>query len=211
MLTHASLIANSAGCCRFVAFEASDVHVSYLPLAHIYERVNTLSCTHAGAAIGFYSGDVARLLDDIAALRPTVFASVPRLWNRIYDRVMAEAAAANPVSRALFRAAFNSKRAALERGDASGGVAAPLWNALVFRKVRAKLGGRVRLLTTGASPISSDVMAFLRVCFPGALVLEGYGAPPPLAPTAGAPAPLRAMTCSKPARPASDWAARTQA
>lgn len=55
---------------------------------------------------------------------------------------------------------------------------APLWNSLVFSKVKAKLGGRVRLLTTGASPISADVMAFLRVCFPGATVLEGYGAPP---------------------------------
>ena len=192
VLTHANLIANSAGCCRFVAFEATDVHVSYLPLAHIYERVNTLSCTHAGAAIGFYSGDVARLLDDLAALRPTVFASVPRLWNRIHDRVMAEVAAANPAARALFHAAFRSKRAALERGDARGGVAAPLWDALVFRRVKAKLGGRVRLLTTGASPISGDVMAFIRVCFPGALVLEGYGAPPPPPPCARPPAHRRA-------------------
>ena len=87
VLTHAALIANSAGCSRIVDFSPSDVHISYLPLAHIYERVNTISCTHAGAAIGFYSGDVARLLEDIGALRPTIFASVPRLWNRIYDKV----------------------------------------------------------------------------------------------------------------------------
>ena len=92
---------------------------------------------------------------------------------------MQEVAAANPVSRSLFNAAFRSKRAAIARGDASGGLAAPLWNTLVFSKVKAKLGGRVRLLTTGASPISPDVMAFLRVCFPGAMVLEGYGARPP--------------------------------
>ena len=89
---------------------------------------------------------------------------------------MQEVAAANPVSRTLFRTAFAQKRAALDRGDASGGAAAPLWNSLVFSKVKAKLGGRVRLLTTGASPISADVIAFLRVCFPGAIVLEGYGA-----------------------------------
>jgi hypothetical protein len=71
--------------------------------------------------------------------------------------------------------AFARKRQALDKGDSNGGVMSPLWNALVFSKVKAKLGGRVRLLTTGASPISPDVMAFLRVCFPGALVLEGYG------------------------------------
>jgi long-chain acyl-CoA synthetase len=61
--------------------------MSYLPLAHIYERINTVTATHGGAAIGFYSGDVARLLEDISVLRPTVFCSVPRLWNRIYDKV----------------------------------------------------------------------------------------------------------------------------
>lgn len=90
-------------------------------------------------------------------------------------QVMHEVASSNPVSRGLFRAAFNSKRAAIDRGDGSGGAFAPLWNTLVFSKVKAKLGGRVRLLTTGASPISPEVMAFLRVCFPGATVLEGYG------------------------------------
>ena len=74
--------------------------------------------------------------------------------------------------------AFNGKRAALAAGNASGGSLAPLWNSLVFSKVKAKLGGRVRILTTGASPISADVMAFMRVCFPGATVLEGYGALP---------------------------------
>jgi long-chain acyl-CoA synthetase len=87
VLTHGNLIANSAGCSRVVEFLPGDVHISYLPLAHIYERVNTISCTHAGGAIGFYSGDVQRLLDDISTLRPTIFASVPRLWNRIHDKV----------------------------------------------------------------------------------------------------------------------------
>lgn len=86
MLTHGNLIANSAGCCRFVNFAPDDVHISYLPLAHIYERINTVTCTHRGAAIGFFSGDVIRLLDDIATLRPTIFCSVPRLWNRIFDK-----------------------------------------------------------------------------------------------------------------------------
>jgi long-subunit acyl-CoA synthetase (AMP-forming) len=90
-------------------------------------------------------------------------------------QVMQEVDRSNPVSRAIFRTAYESKRRAISRGDLSGGASAPLWNALVFSKVKAKLGGRVRLLTTGASPISAEVMAFLRVCFPGAMVLEGYG------------------------------------
>jgi long-chain acyl-CoA synthetase len=87
VLTHLACIANSAGTSRFVTFSQGDVHISYLPLAHIYERINVVNATHGGAAIGFYSGDVQRLLDDIQVLRPTVFCSVPRLWNRIYDKV----------------------------------------------------------------------------------------------------------------------------
>jgi long-chain acyl-CoA synthetase len=90
-------------------------------------------------------------------------------------QVLQEVAAANPLSRTLFNTAFARKRRALDKGDSNGGLWSPFWNALVFSKVKAKLGGRVRLLTTGASPISPDVMAFLRICFPGALVLEGYG------------------------------------
>ena len=87
VLSHSNLISNATGCAPFLDFRPGDVHISYLPLAHIYERVNTLSCTHFGAGIGFYSGDVTNLLDDIAELKPTIFASVPRLWNRIYDKV----------------------------------------------------------------------------------------------------------------------------
>jgi len=87
VLSHGNLVANSAGSAPFLDFRPGDVHMSYLPLAHIYERVNTVSCCHFGAAIGFYAGDVAALLDDVQALRPTIFCSVPRLWNRIYDKV----------------------------------------------------------------------------------------------------------------------------
>jgi long-chain acyl-CoA synthetase len=93
-------------------------------------------------------------------------------------QVLQEVSASNPISRAIFNMAFNGKKAALASGNASGGTLAPLWNSLVFSKVKAKLGGRVRLLTTGASPIAAEVMAFLRVCFPGATVLEGYGTLP---------------------------------
>ena len=88
---------------------------------------------------------------------------------------MAGVRESNPLARSLFNAAYASKKAALERGDLSGGRLSPLWDSLVFNKVKAKLGGRVRILTTGASPISGDVIAFLKICFPGATVLEGYG------------------------------------
>lgn len=166
VLSHGNLVADAAGSFRILQAGPGDVHVSYLPLAHIYERVTVLGLTHCGAAIGFYSGDVQNLLDDVLLLRPTIFCSVPRLWNRIHDRVLGQVRQGSAVARRLFEAAYSSKRAALERGDSGGGgIAGAFWDALVFSKVRAKLGGRVRLMTTGASPISGEVIDFMRVCF----------------------------------------------
>lgn len=92
-MTHANLISNAAANSQSLQeIVLPDVgpghrHISYLPLAHIYERVNMISCTHSGVAVGFYHGDVTELLDDIMSLKPTIFCSVPRLWNRIYDKV----------------------------------------------------------------------------------------------------------------------------
>lgn len=63
------------------------MHCSWLPLGHIYERVNLITATHLGCSVGFYSGDVLMLLEDLQLLRPHLFPAVPRLWNRIYDRV----------------------------------------------------------------------------------------------------------------------------
>ena len=86
-------------------------------------------------------GEITELLDDMLELKPTIFTSVPRLYNRIYDRVMGTIRAGNPVARRLFAMAYASKRAALEQGDLSGGRFGPFWDRLVFSKIKARLGG----------------------------------------------------------------------
>jgi len=174
VLTHANLVANAAGIHGYAEILPSDVYLSYLPLAHIYERVNQLVLLVSGAGIGFYGGDVLKIVDDIQALRPTIFASVPRLWNRIYDRVTATIAEAGPVAQGLFNAAFRNRAAMMERGQRPHGVLDAAFDRLVFAKIRDRLGGRVRLMITGASPISPAVFNFLRCCFcPD--IMEGYG------------------------------------
>eukprot|EP00662_Eupelagonemidae_sp_cell21_P048253 gene48253-56051_t len=71
-----------------------DVHLSYLPLPHVFERCCHLSAFWGGARIGFYQGDTLKILEDILALRPTVFPSVPRLLNRLHDKITQGAEAA---------------------------------------------------------------------------------------------------------------------
>ncbi|CAN0856680.1 Long chain acyl-CoA synthetase 7, peroxisomal [Linum grandiflorum] len=170
VLSHENLIANVAGATCTTKFYASDVYISYLPLAHIYERANQVMTVYFGVAVGFYQGDNMKLMDDMAALRPTIFCSVPRLYNRIYDGVTNTVKSSGGLRERLFNAAYNAKKKALQ----SGKNASPMWDRLVFNKIRDKLGGRVRYVVSGASPLSPDVMEFMKICF-GGQVLEGYG------------------------------------
>ncbi|XWS08998.1 hypothetical protein CRYUN_Cryun40dG0048200 [Craigia yunnanensis] len=170
VLTHGNLIASAAGCSIATKFNPSDVYISYLPLAHIYERANQVALVYFGVAAGFYQGDNMKLMDDMAALRPTLFSSVPRLYNRIYAGYCSDCLSSGPLKERLFNAAYNSKKQAIMTGKSPS----PLWDRLVFNKIKAKLGGRVRFMGSGASPLSSDVLDFLKICF-GCQVVERYG------------------------------------
>ncbi|KAG2243870.1 hypothetical protein Bca52824_094292 [Brassica carinata] len=170
MLSHENLISNVAGSSLSINFLSEDIYISYLPLAHIYERSNQIMGVYGGVSIGFYQGDIMKLMDDLAVLRPTVFCSVPRLYNRVYDGITSAVKSSGVTKRRLFQVAYNSKKKAILNGRSPS----PLWDKLVFNKIKEKLGGRVRFMGSGASPLSPDVMDFLRVCF-GCSVREGYG------------------------------------
>jgi long-chain acyl-CoA synthetase len=170
VLTHGNLISSIAGSLLSIKLCSTDVYISYLPLAHIYERLITIGVTHSGAAMGFYQGDNMKLMDDIAVLRPTIFASVPRLYNKIYSGILSAVKMSGSLRESLFNIAFNAKKQAIFNGK----VPSSIWDKLVFNKIKAKLGGRVRMMVSGASPISAEVIDFLRVCF-GGRVSEGYG------------------------------------
>ncbi|XP_044483371.1 long chain acyl-CoA synthetase 7, peroxisomal [Mangifera indica] len=170
VLTHGNLISSVAGFSYLVKFYPSDIYISYLPLAHIYERTNQIISVYYGVAIGFYQGDNMKLMDDLSALKPTIFCSVPRLYNRIYAGITNAVKTSGTLKEKLFTAAFNSKKQAIMNGRNPS----PIWDRLVFNKIKEKLGGRVRFMGSGASPLSPDVMDFLKVCF-GCQVIEGYG------------------------------------
>jgi long-chain acyl-CoA synthetase len=172
MLTHKNVVA----CCSSAAYAGidttpDDVHLSYLPLAHMFERLVVCLMFTNGARIGFFQGDVKKLIDDIKALRPTIFPSVPRLFCRIYDRVVGGAAAAGGIKASMFEKGLDAKKYWLRRNHLHHG----FWDGLVFNKLKARLGfDRVRLMATGSAPIAPHVMEFLRAAF-GAAVIEGYG------------------------------------
>ncbi|KAI6150966.1 long-chain-fatty-acid-CoA ligase [Pisolithus tinctorius] len=148
------------GCCR----------ISYMPLAHIYERICELTGILAGGCIGYFTGDPLRLMDDTQALKPHFFPSVPRVLNRVYQAAMSVGNVPG-VKGDIFRTALQTK---LDQLHKTGVNTHLIWDALVFRKIRAVLGGNILLMVTGSAPISGEVVDFLKIAF-GCDVAEGYG------------------------------------
>ncbi|XP_058154404.1 long-chain-fatty-acid--CoA ligase 5 [Dasypus novemcinctus] len=173
MLTHQNIVANAASFLKSTEtfFEPlpEDVVISYLPLAHMFERIVQTVVYSCGARVGFFQGDIRLLPDDMKTLQPTVFPTVPRLLNRIYDKVQNEAK--TPLKKFLLNLAvtckFNEVKKGIIRRDS-------LWDKLIFSKIQASLGGKVRFMITGAAPISSPVLTFLRAAV-GCQVFEAYG------------------------------------
>ncbi|CAB3408257.1 unnamed protein product [Caenorhabditis bovis] len=172
MLTHANVIADGV-CMDFFkhsGISSSDVMISFLPLAHMLERVIESACFMVGAKVGFYRGDIRVLVEDIKELKPTVVPVVPRVLNRLYDKVMSEVNKST-FKKLLFDFAISYKAREMAnftiRNDG-------FFDNLVFKKVREGMGGRVRLMITGSAPLSTNVLTFVRAAM-GCVVVEGYG------------------------------------
>ncbi|CAN7026405.1 unnamed protein product [Brassica oleracea var. botrytis] len=152
---------------------SKDVYLSYLPLAHIFDRVIEELFIYEAASIGFWRGDVKILVEDIAALKPTIFCAVPRVLERIYNGLQQKLSDGGFLKKTLFNFAFNYKHNNMVKGKAHE-QAAPIFDKIVFKKVKEGLGGRVRLILSGAAPLAAHIESFLRVvaC---AHVLQGYG------------------------------------
>ncbi|XP_046839052.1 long-chain-fatty-acid--CoA ligase 5-like [Xenia sp. Carnegie-2017] len=175
MITHANMVAEVSAI-QFLLEKCNerignnDVHISYLPLAHMYERAAHFMMFSTGARVGFFTGNIRKITEDLKALRPTIFISVPRLLNRIHDKVMSDLDKSS-VKKFLFNMALSSKENELSRNIIRRD---SMWDYIVFKKIQKTLGGRIRLVLSGSAPLSDRVMKFLRAAF-GCFVFEGYG------------------------------------
>ncbi|XP_047311914.1 long chain acyl-CoA synthetase 1-like [Impatiens glandulifera] len=150
-----------------------DVYISFLPLAHILDRLIEEFFFRKGASVGYFHGDINELKDDLMELKPTFLAGVPRVFERIHQGVLKGVEELNPRRRKIFELLFNYKRYWMNKGFKQKN-ASWLADLLAFRKVKSRLGGRVRLIVSGGAPLSTEVEEFLRVtsC---AFVVQGYG------------------------------------
>ncbi|CAF1207542.1 unnamed protein product [Rotaria magnacalcarata] len=173
MLTHKNVVCLTQAATEVFSpvFTELETIISYLPLAHSYEQTIELYCLCNGFKIGYFSGDVRQLADDLAALKPTLMPCVPRLLNRMYDNIQATIRSLNSFKRFLFNQALSAKSNDVERHRVKRHM---IWDRFVLKRIQQRLGGRVKLIVSGAAPLSPPILEFLkRVC--GAYVVEGYG------------------------------------
>ncbi|KAJ3442112.1 long-chain-fatty-acid--coa ligase [Anaeramoeba flamelloides] len=171
ILTHQNLIASTTGCLLESRFKPSEneTHFSFLPLAHILERMIHNVVTAVGGKIGFFAGDYRNLLDDLVVLKPTIFAGVPRVFQRIYDSIMLEISKKSKFHQYLFQLALKSKREAHKNKGTT-----PLWDYLFFNAIRDRFGGRVNLLISGSAPLPKNIYEFYTFAVTPHTV-QGYG------------------------------------
>jgi len=170
ILKHKTLAMATCSNMYGMALPDDGILMSYLPLAHIYERICELCTIAVGGRIGYFSGDPLRLLEDAQLLKPNFFPSVPRVLNRVYQAAMTGGNVPGLKGK-IFQRAISAK---LERLHTTGEVTHPLWDRIIFRKIQSVLGGQIQLVTSGSAPISAEVMDFLKIAF-ACEVDEGYG------------------------------------
>ncbi|XP_073342773.1 long-chain-fatty-acid--CoA ligase 4 [Pagrus major] len=179
MIVHSNLIAGMTGQCeRIPGLGPDDTYIAYLPLAHVLEMTAEISCVTYGCRIGYSSpqtlSDQSTKIKkgskgDCSVLRPTLMAAVPEIMDRINKNVMSKVQEMSFIQKKLFTLGYNYKLEQIRRG-----YDAPLCNALLFRKVKKLLGGRVRMMLSGGAPLSAATQRFMNVCF-CCPVGQGYG------------------------------------
>jgi long-chain acyl-CoA synthetase len=151
----------------------NSVHFSYLPLAHVMERVSIFLFLIKGGKSGFITGDVKTYLkEDISLIRPTVLIAVPRVLSTLRQVILDEFARIPAgCKKNMAEKALRVKRENLQNGE---GITHKLYDSLVFSKVREKFGGRIEVIITGSAPLTKEIADDIKIMF-SAPIMEAYG------------------------------------
>jgi long-chain acyl-CoA synthetase len=178
MLTHANLTSNTME--GFVEYELaqSDLGLSFLPLAHVYERVIDYGYIFHGVSVA-YVEQVEAVAQALLEVRPTITAAVPRFYEKIYANILEKGRRETGLKRAIFNWALRVAAKATPwrayKGDVSAAVRMQweIADRLVFSKIRAGLGGRIRILSSGGAPLAVELGEFFWSV--GLPLYQGYG------------------------------------
>ena len=178
MLSHGNILEACRSMRDLEVFSAQDVTVIWLPMPHIYGRIAQIAGTYIGTK-GYYAESLDKIVENLKEIRPTIFYSVPRIFEKVYSRILGEVEAASPVKKKIFQWALEvglARSRLLQEGKdlpVSLQVRYRLAHAPLFRKVRDIFGGRIQIVVSGGAPISREILEFFHAA--QILPLEMYG------------------------------------
>jgi long-chain acyl-CoA synthetase len=176
MLSHSNISENAEACLKVIRLGPSDVSLCFLPLSHVFERMaGVYTMLAAGATIAF-ARSIETVAEDAAAVRPTVMTGVPRFYEKVRMRVLENARSQPLLRRGVFYWALGEglrKARARLAGRRPFAPLAPLADLLVGAKVRARMGGRLRMGFSGGAALHPMVLEFFLAM--GIPIIEGYG------------------------------------
>ena len=178
MLTHRNLVSNMHAAAAVLAFDDKDVFLSFLPLCHSFEKMaGYLTAMACGATIA-YAESVETVRDNMLEVRPTIMTAVPRFFERAYNRLRKQIEGSSPVQRKIFFWAVDVGRRMV--GARRHGTVPPLLSIqhaladkLVHRKIRDRMGGRMRFMVSGGAALAREYGEFFEAM--GLKIIEGYG------------------------------------
>ncbi|MES3033246.1 MAG: long-chain fatty acid--CoA ligase [Gemmatimonadota bacterium] len=179
MLSHDNLYSNVFASLPVLDPKDDDVALSFLPLSHIFERMSGHYMLFAGGCTIAYAESIDAVAANLAEVRPTILSSVPRIYEKLYARIMEGGNAGSPLKKRIFhwslQVADEWADAFLAKREPGALLAAKYAVAqkLVFSKIKAKLGGRLRVACSGGAPLASTINKFFVAV--GLTLVEGYG------------------------------------
>jgi long-chain acyl-CoA synthetase len=178
MLTHKNLVSNIKAAAEVFPLGDTDTLLSFLPLCHSFERMAGYYTAMACGSTVAYAESTETVSDNLLEIHPTVVTTVPRLFERIYSRMMKQIDSSPPARQRIFRWAVTVGKEfahAARSGSVSPAlrVQHALADRLVFSKLKQKTGGKIRFFVSGGAALSKELGEFFEAV--GVLIIEGYG------------------------------------
>ncbi len=179
MLTHANFISNLRACKSLIDVNESDVLLSFLPLSHVFERLGGHYVPLFSGAKIAYAESTFTVAQNMREVAPTVMLSVPRLYETMHDRILRAVQEGSPLKQKIFHwgvSVGSAVSSAIQQGEKPSAILQLKQNIadkLVFAKLKAATGGRLRFFVSGGAALPQSIAEFFHAA--GILILEGYG------------------------------------